>query len=211
LFGLLIGAWVDRVNRRRLMILTDLTRALVIASIPIAAFLNILSVEWVYVVAFLGATLGIFFNSGEFAAIPSLVSQDNLVTANGRVQASYSAAQVVGPIVAGALVAFLPIPVFMLIDAGSFFASAATLTLIRTSFNREDGQPRERTHILRDVVEGLRYVLKHPVLRNISAMMALVNFVGTTTFTQLVLFAKVRLAASDSQGAWLFSAGRVGR
>src|SRR5262249_48987469 len=209
-FGLLIGAWVDRVNRKRLMILTDLTRALVIVSIPIAAFLNLLSVEWVYAVAFLSATLGIFFNSGEFAAIPTVVSQDDLVAANGRVQASYSAAQVFGPIVAGALVAILPIPAFMLIDAGSFFVSATTLTLIRTSFNREDGQPRERMHILRDVAEGLRYVLKHPVLRNISAMMALVNFVGTTTFTQLVLFAKVRLDASDSQVAWLFSAGSVG-
>jgi MFS family permease len=209
-FGLLIGAWVDRVNRKRLMILTDLTRALVIASIPVAALLSILSVEWVYLVAFLSATLGIFFNSGEFAAIPSLVSQDNLVAANGRVQASYSAAQVVGPIVAGALVAFLPIPTFMIIDACSFFVSAATLTLIRTSFNRDDGEPRERQHILRDVSEGLLYVLHHPVLRNISAMMALVNFVGTTTGTQLVLFAKVQLHASDSQVAWLFSAGSVG-
>src|SRR5262249_7625738 len=133
-FGLLIGAWVDRVNRKRLMVLADLTRALVIASIPIAALLNVLTVDLVYAVAFLAATLGIFFNSGEFAAIPSLVRQDDLVTANGRVQASYSAAQVVGPIMAGALVAFLPVPAFMVVDAGSFLVSAATLTVIRTSF-----------------------------------------------------------------------------
>src|SRR5262249_26499818 len=96
------------------------------------------------------------------------------------------------------------------VDAGSFLVSAATLTVIRTSFNRDEGGPRERQHILRDVWEGLGYVLRHPVLRNISAMMALVNFVGTTTFTQLVLFAKVQLHASDSEVAWLFSAGSVG-
>src|SRR5262249_17292948 len=138
LFGLLIGAWVDRVNRKRMMILTDFTRALVVASIPVTWFLGIRSVELVYAVGFLGATLGIFFNSGEFAAIPSLVNQDDLVTANGRVQASYSAAQVAGPLLAGALVALLPIPAFMLVDAGSFFVSAATLSLIRTSFNHDD-------------------------------------------------------------------------
>src|SRR5581483_3466439 len=77
------------------------------------------------------------------------------------------------------------------------------------SFNQA-GEETERTHILRDVVEGLRYVLGHPVLRNISAMMALVNFVATTTAAQLVLFATVRLHASYSQVAWLYAAGSLG-
>src|SRR5215470_6452342 len=76
LFGLLIGAWVDRVDRKRLMILTDLTRAAVIATIPLMASLGQLTVMWIYGVAFAHATLGIFFNSAEFAAIPSLVRMD---------------------------------------------------------------------------------------------------------------------------------------
>ena len=54
-------------------------------------------------------------------------------------------------------------------------------------------EPAERKHLLRDVSEGLRYVLGHPVLRNISLMMALINFVSATTFSQLVLFASVEL------------------
>ncbi|MGZ3603223.1 MAG: MFS transporter, partial [Ktedonobacterales bacterium] len=210
LFGLVIGAWVDRVNRKRLMIAVDLTRALVISTIPIAWKLGILNVWWIYAVGFVSATLGIFFTSGEFAAIPSLVDQDDLVTGNGRIQASYSAAAVVGPIVAGALVALLPVETFMTFDAGSFLVSAITLGLVRTSFNTADGKLREKKSILRDVVEGLRYVLGHPVLRNISAMMAMVNFVATTVATQLVLFAKVRLHATDSQVAWLFSAESIG-
>src|SRR5262249_41824703 len=61
-----------------------------------------------------------------------------------------------------------------------------------------------------DVVDGLRYVLGHPVLRNISAMMALVNLVGSTVYAQLVLFGKERLQASDSEIGFLFSAGSVG-
>ena len=209
LFGLVIGAWVDRVNRKRLMMLTDLSRALVIGSIPAAALLGILTVWWVYVVAFIASTLAIIFNSGEFAAIPSLVSQDDLVTANGRIQASYSGGQVLGPLLAGALVALFPVAAFMAFDALSFLISALSLAAIRTSFNAAD-EPGERKHILRDVVEGLRYVLRHPVLRNISAMMAMVNFVATTTGTQLVLFAKTRLGASNAQVAWLYAAGSIG-
>jgi MFS family permease len=209
-FGLVIGAWVDRVNRKRLMIVVDLTRALVISSIPIAWELGILNVWLIYAVGFIAATLGIFFTSGEFAAIPSLVDQDDLVTGNGRIQASYSAAAVVGPIVAGALVALLPVETFMLFDAGSFLVSALTLSLVRTSFNTADGESREKKSIRRDVIEGLRYVLGHPVLRNISAMMAMVNFVGTTIATQLVFFAKVRLNATDTEVAWLFSAESIG-
>ena len=210
LFGLVIGAWVDRVDRKRLMIMTDVTRALVIASIPVADSLHILTVWWIYAVGFISSTLGIFFTSGEFAAIPSLVDQDDLVTGNGRIQASYSAASVIGPFVAGALVAKLPISSFMSIDATSFLISAITLGLVGTSFNAVETESGEKKSIRRDVVEGLRYVLSHPVLRNISAMMALVNFVGTTVGAQLVLFAKVRLNATDTQVAWLFSAESIG-
>jgi MFS family permease len=81
--------------------------------------------------------------------------------------------------------------------------------LVRVSFNAEPPH-RERTTIRKDVAEGLRYVLRHPVLRNISAMMALFNFIDTTTFTQLVLFSKERLHASDARVGFLFSAGSAG-
>lgn len=210
LFGLVIGAWVDRVNRKRLMIAADLARALIIASIPLAYALGVLSVWWIYAVGFISSTLAICFNSAEFAAIPSLVNADDLVTANGRIQASYSGASVVGPLLAGALVGLLPIPTFMLFDALSFLISASTLALIRISFNTAPGEVRKVASLGRDMVEGLRYVLRHPVLRNISAMMALVNFVGTTTYAQLVLFAKQRLHATDPQVSWLYAAGSVG-
>jgi MFS family permease len=93
LFGLVIGAWVDRLDRKRLMLATDVARALLIATIPVLADAGALSVAWIYAIAFLQSTLTIAFDSAEFAAIPSLVSgKDDLVTANGRIQASYSAA-----------------------------------------------------------------------------------------------------------------------
>src|SRR5436309_4486759 len=50
LFGLILGAWTDRVDRKRMMISTDIARALIIASIPLLAFLEILPIWWIYVV-----------------------------------------------------------------------------------------------------------------------------------------------------------------
>lgn len=208
LFGLVIGAWTDRTDRRRLMIGTDLLSAAAVASIPVAAALGALSVWWVLGVIFVAATLAICFEAAQFGAVPSLVGQDDLVSANGRIQASFAAASVLGPLVAGALLVVLPVSDLFIVDALTFVASAATLTLIRRSFN--SARPQAPTSLRADVLEGLRYVLRHPVLRNISAMMALVNLVSTTTFAQLVLFAKVRYDATDSEVGLLFAAGGVG-
>jgi MFS family permease len=211
LFGLVIGAWVDRVDRKRLMVATDLARAVVIATIPLLAAVDALSVGWVYAVAFASATLTIAFDAAEFAAIPSLVaSGDDLVSANGRVQASYSAAQIAGPLLAGLLITVAPVQQVLWVDAASFLISAGTLLAITTAFNATRPEGEERRAIRREVVDGLRYVLGHPVLRNISAMMALINLVSATVYAQLVIFAKHQLDASDSGVALLYSAGSAG-
>lgn len=206
-FGLLIGAWADRLDRKRLMIVVDLLSAVVIASVPLASAAGVLSIWWIYATAFVLATLGIFFYAAQFAAIPSLVERDELVTANGRIHASFSAATVVGPLAAGALLAFIPVESLLYVDALTFVVSAVALALIARPFNA----PREaRTSIRADVVEGLRYVLRHPVLRNISAMMALINFFGVTVYAQIVLFAKQRFAVSDAELGLLFAADGAG-
>src|SRR5436309_977413 len=210
LFGLVIGAWMDRIDRKRAMIALDSLNALVILSIPLVAQFGHLNVWWIYGVTFIQSTIFIAFSSGEFAAIPSLVSTDDLVTANGRIQATYSAAQVAGPLLAGALISFFPLTWVMAFDAGSFAISSLSLLLVRASFNTPSDTPKEATTILHDVREGLRYVLGHPVLRNISLMMALINFVTGTTWAQLVLFADERLGASQREIGVLFAAGSAG-
>lgn len=208
LFGLIIGAWVDRMDRKRLMVAVDLGNVLLLGSIALFASLGGLSVWWIYAVGFLTSTINIAFQSAEFAAIPSLVPQADLVTANGRIQASYSAAQVAGPLLAGVLVVLMPLYDLLLLDAATFLVSAGSLLLIRRRFN-SDGESRS-TSIRQDMAEGLRYVIGHPVLRMISLMMALVNFFGATIFAQLVLFGQRRLGADDTQIGYLFAAGSVG-
>jgi Na+/melibiose symporter-like transporter len=115
---------------------------------------------------------------------------------------------VVGPLLAGALVAVMPLHDLLLVDAATFLVSAVALGLVRRRFSAEAQQ--RASSVREDIAEGLGYVLRHPVLRNISLMMALVNFVASTVNTQLVLFAQRRLDASDAQVGYLFSAGSLG-
>ena len=161
LFGLLIGAWMDRVDRKRAMIALEWINAAVILSVPIVAELGHLTVWWIYAVTFIQSTIFIAFSAGEFAAIPSLVGTDDLVTANGRIQASYSAAQVAGPLLAGALIFWLPLTWVLAFDSASFVFSALLLATISSRFNADREEAKEPTTILHDMREGLRYVLSH--------------------------------------------------
>lgn len=211
LFGLWIGAWADRLDRKRMMIVANVLQAAAVASIPLASALGVLTVWWVYAAGFAGTTLKIFFDAGQFAAVPSLVGgREDLVRANGRVQAGYSAAKVLGPLLAGALLTAVPLVGLFLADALSFLVSALALSLVRGRFDERGGAGRRKSTVREDVAEGLRYVLSHPVLRNVSIMMALFNLAFVTTQAQLVLFAEQRLGASGPQVGALYAAGSFG-
>ena len=214
LFGLLLGAVVDRFDRKRLMLGSAIVQALVIAVIPVLAIAGLLRVTDIYAVTFVQSTLGIIFNCGEFAAIPSLVGEQELVTANARIMATNNAGQILGPGLAGALVAFVPVADLLFVDAGSFLVSAGCLALIRRSFNAATPGSRPAGSAIRallaDVREGLAYVWSNPVLRSISIMMALINCVASTGDSQLVLFARRALQATNSEIGFLYAAGAIG-
>jgi hypothetical protein len=119
-------------------------------------------------------------------------------------------------VLAGALVTVMAVPDLLLFDAATFAVSALTLAAIRRGFNEQPaetgaaGEASVMRSLLHDVREGLRYVWNEPVLRSLSIMMALVNFVGASQYALLVLFAKRILGASDVEVAWLFAAGAAG-
>jgi MFS family permease len=209
LFGLLIGAWVDRLDRKRLMILVNVLLAVNVGSIPLLAALGHLSVAWIYAVQFVAATLRLFFAGAVAAAIASLVPTDRLVDANGKIQASYSAMGIIGPILAGSLAAFLPIVSLLIVDGASYVVAVGSLLLVHHSFNAPDRIER-RPSVRAEIAEGLRFLFAHPILRNISVMMAMVNLVSMTVMAQIVFYAKEQLHATNAQVGLLFSANAAG-
>jgi MFS family permease len=210
LFGLIIGAYVDRLDRKKLMIIVDLLRLVAISTIPLMAALDALTVWWIYGTGFVMSTLTIFFDASQFAAIPSLVSEKDLVTANGRIQASFAGAQIAGPLLAGLLVSMLPLSGVVLVDASTFVVSAISLVMIKKGFNLVERDTQTPSSLWSDVMEGLRYVMRNPVLRDISLMMALANLVAATIYSQVILFADVQLNASRSQTAFIYATGALG-
>jgi len=208
-FGLIVGAWVDRVDRRRLMIATDIGRALVIVLIPLVDALNLLTITSIYLVIVVNATLAIGFDAAGFAALPNLVHPDDLVTTNGRMQAGYSMAGIAGPLLAGLLLAVVPLTLLLVIDALSFLFSAGSLACIRANFTAASGGAAPATSIRQAIGDGLRYVFSHPIIRWIILLSLLVNLVVATVYTQFVLFAKQVLAVTDTELGVIYAAAGV--
>jgi MFS family permease len=177
LFGLFAGVWVDRLRRRPILIGADLGRALILGSIPLAALLGVLRIELLYVVAALVGILTVFFDVAYASILPSLVTRHELVEANSKLGSSSALAEIGGPSLAGFLVQLISAPFAILIDAVSFVLSAAGIILIRTA---EPPPPpaAERRPVLRDMAEGLRLVLRQPILRGLAGHAATMTFFG---------------------------------
>ncbi|MGI8553357.1 MAG: MFS transporter [Dehalococcoidia bacterium] len=168
LVGLVAGVWVDRLRRRPLMIVADLGRALLLGSIPVAAFLHHLGIGQIYLVAFLAGMLTIVFDVAYLAYLPSLLRPEELVEGNSKLAASGSVAEVSAFGLAGWLVQIFTGPVAVLIDACSFLFSAASVALIR---REEPALPPtgERQSLRVEIVEGLRFILSNRPLRAAAA------------------------------------------
>lgn len=206
--GLLAGAWVDRLRRRPVLIATDLARALLLTTIPVAFILGMLAMWQLYVVAALAGTLTIFFDVASQSYLPSLVGRDDLVEGNSRLSASNSVAEVSAPPTGGVLVQVLTAPLAILVDAFSFLASAVLIALIRKP------EPRPEVHehpdIRRDIVEGLHTVLGNPVLRALTGRETMASFFGNFIGVSYNLFVIRELGLSPTVLGVLIGAGGAG-
>ncbi len=172
-FGLPVGVWADRHRRKRTMIVADVGRALILLSIPVAAFSFGLSAELLYVVALTTGTLTVFFEICYQSYLPSLVERRQLVEANSKLQISAATAQTVGPTLSTVVVSFIFAPVAIAGDVVGYFSSAGFLSVIRKP---EEALPkREGRSAWRDVKEGLSVVFGDPRLRSIAGCTATAN------------------------------------
>src|SRR3954452_16417995 len=126
-FGLVAGAWVDRLRRRPVLVAADLGRAALLGLIPLAALYGFISLPLVLVVAFFTAVLTTFFDAADRAFLPTIVPRNDLVRANGAITASSSVSEFLAFGSAGFLVELLSAPIAILVDAVSFLFSAGFL------------------------------------------------------------------------------------
>ncbi|MBO0808797.1 MAG: MFS transporter, partial [Actinobacteria bacterium] len=193
---------------RPVMITADVARAVLLASLPLAAALGVLTIYQLYVVALLHGGCTLFFDVSYQSYLPALVDRGELVEGNAKLQASQSVAQVAGPAVGGFLVQAFTGPFAVLADAVSFLVSAGSLRAIRTA--EPPAQRAGRTGLRREIAEGLRFVLGHPVLRAIAGCTGSFNFFSNAFQAIVVVFLVRQVGLSAGTIGVLFSAGSAG-
>jgi MFS family permease len=175
--GTFAGALADRGDRKRMMFVADLGRAVLTALIPLSVLLGGPTVAVIALVAAPMAILRAFFRAGYLAAMPNLVGRSQLARGNGVLETAYSASFIVGPSVAGLLVTVIGPGVTLALDAASFAISSVGLLLIRRELKAPADRPPSR--IVDDIREGVVYVARHPVLRTVVLVFATTSAVLT--------------------------------
>ena len=190
LFSLHAGGWVDRRGgRRRVMLAADLARGSLLATIPLAFFLGILTMGQLYLVAFLVGTASVFFFVSYSTLFVSLVPRQDFVAANSLLNGSRAGAFIAGPGIGGVLVQLITAPLTVTVDALSFFVSAATLLRIRP---REPAAAGEDSSLL----EGMRFIFRSQVIRSALGATATVNLFNFIFSALFILYATTRLGLS---------------
>jgi predicted MFS family arabinose efflux permease len=207
LFSLPVGALVDRWNRRRVMIVCDVARALAVLTIPLALWFDALTLWQIYAVAFCEGSLFVFFNLAEVAALPRVVATADLPRAAAQNEAAFGAAQIAGPSFGTLLFQALGRGAPFVADAISFAVSALSLSLIDTPFRAaREASPRA---LRSEIAEGLRWLWSRPLIRSMALLTGAMNFIHAATPLLLIVIAK-NMGASDLDIGFVFSIGGIG-
>ncbi len=206
LLSLPAGAWVDRLRRRPLLVAADAGRTLLLGSLPITALVGSLHIEQLYAVGVCVGALTAVFDVAYQSFLPQVVSREQLVEGNTKLEISRSVAQIVGPSAAGLLVQWFTAPVAIAADAVSFVASAVSFALLRapepTAARRDD-----RTGIVNEVRDGLRTVLGSPLLRTLAGAGSAYNLFGNMLFAVFLLYATRDLGLQPAAIGLILSVG----
>ena len=173
-FGLPAGVWIERWSLRRLMVLTDLARAVLLAAVPVAFALHALTMMQLYAAAFAVGVCGVFFDVAALSVLPAIVPPARIAAANSLVEVVRAGAQTSGPALGGLLVHALTAPFAVLADAISYLLSAGLLR--RLPDQRVSGASPFRGPLWREVRAGVRFCLRHPYIRLLAGGAAWINF-----------------------------------
>ncbi|MFD3652142.1 MFS transporter [Streptomyces sp. NPDC058620] len=188
--GIPAGAWADRFDRRRMMLWSDIGRALLVALVPLAAALDISVVPVLYAIAVPVGVLYAVFEAACLSCVPSLVGRDRLGEANSLLSIGNALGYMTGPALAGVLVAGVGGAVTLGVDAVTFAVSAVTLMLIRRPLQM--AVERAPGTMTQEVREGMRFIVSHRLLRS-----TLLYWAAITFFTSPVIICATYFIRED--------------
>lgn len=204
--GLVAGAYIDRWNRKRVMIFCDSIRALALGSIPLAFAFGHLTLAQLYLVALVEGTLYTFFSLAETAAMPQVVAKEQLPTTAAQSQITYSLSDLLGPTLAGALYGVgktLP----FLADSISYGVSVVSLLFIKAQFQQE--RARGERKLWSEIKEGIAWLWRTPLIRFLAFLTGGLNLT-TSGYALILIVLAQRYQASAFQIGLILAAGGVG-
>ena len=208
--GLPAGVWVDRLRRRRVMIVADGGRVLALGSIPIAYALGGLTLVQLFVVTLASGILTVFFDVAYQSYLPTLVGRQRLVEGNAKLTGSAQVAAVAGPSMAGGLVQAIGSSATVAVDSASFLVSAVAVGVIRTPEPKPTVPAGGHPRLLHGIAEGLRFVFGNTLLRAIAATTATANLFGGIAAAVEIVFLVRQVHASPGEIGLLFALAGVG-
>lgn len=208
LVGLAAGGFVDRSRRRGLMISMDLLRAAALATVPVAAWMHLLSMPHLYVAAAVVGAATVLFEIADHAYLPGLVSPEKITSANSSLSATESVAEVAGPALAGVLFQWFAGPFAVALNAATYLVSAAFLGGIRKIEPAPD-IPR-RISWLRDIGDGWRAALAERRVAPLLFMTGSNALFGSFFSALYVLFALEVLGLTPAMLGLTIAVGGVG-
>jgi MFS family permease len=209
LISLIAGVWVDQLPRRATMIIAALARCLLALSIPVLWWLDILGVWLLAAITFLGGTTSLFFDLSRMAWLPSLVGRTRLADANGKMNASKSTAQMVGPTIGGAVAGATLPPLAMLLDVPASLGSALLMRGVSADESSSTAT-RRKGSAWRQGIEGLSLSLRNPILRATIASSGLTSLFGHVFLAVYVLYMANALGLSSFEIGLVFGIGGFG-
>ena len=208
LFSLPAGVWLDRVHRRRrLMIIVDLARAALIATIPIAFVFGALSLPQLYIITFLVGALAVVFDISWNTLFVAVTPRQDFVTANSLLNGSRSLAYVLGPSIGGLLIQFLGAATAMVADAFSYVASALFLGRVKAV---EPPIEPAGASIREQLATGLRFIARDPIMRPSLLSVATVNLFNFAFHALFILYVTTVLLVEPGLLGLALGAGAVG-
>ena len=209
--GLLVGVWMDRIRRRPVMIVVNLIEVATLATVPAAFVLGVLGLYQLYAVALIMGTCTLFFDVAYQSYLPSLVNREDLVEGNQKLQMSASAAQVVGPSVASAMMQLFGAALSIVADVFGTLIAVLMLTSLRKSEPKPERSSADgQGHLLAEMREGIRVITGNKLLWTQAGCTGTSNFGSNIFFVAIVLYAYRTLGISKGVIGIAFSVGAVG-
>jgi predicted MFS family arabinose efflux permease len=160
--GPFAGVLVDRLNRKHLLIFSDVLRAVVVLMF---LFVSRPDTLWLlYLLTIIQFSLSSIFEPSQSAILPSLVVADDLILANTLGSVTWSVMLALGAVIGGLVTAVVGTTLALLIDASTFVVSALLISSIQVNAIPGKSSHVEHAHHERGFIDGLRYILRRPVL-----------------------------------------------